>query len=510
MATQIIPRQQGDDYQARWFWLQACALLDEFSNVERVVYEDDELKSFDDVAVYYRAGYTDKNGNPLDVDFYQVKFHVTSNGAIKAESLCEPAFINAKKFSLLERIKNAYDYCYSKQINYRLILYTPWSIHPDDPLAEVHSNSNGRIIWTKLNVGGDRCKMGKIRKKWKEHLSLSDDNELMRVITHVHIKQGPSLDDLGRQLNWRLEAKGLKPVEENCLIHPYDDLTKKMLAANKNVLTAISLLAICKQEGLLIKTPTRPTNTTSLGIRSFIRWAEDLQNQTQSMICLSHYFDGRWIKNVNDWNNKIPNELCSFINNNITRGGSYRLHLDTHSSIAFLAGNLIPEKMGVNIEVVQHSNRGNSFWSFTNGQGPSSGSLEFIEQLCHHGATDYALAIGLTHNIKNDVLHYIQKSIPTVGFLELALPEAGPSPTSVTDGAHADSLANQIVQYIRSKDIGMTEEKRVHIFSAAPNGLIFCLGRKMQSIPCWTLYEYDFGSGKIGAYSSSIINYNGR
>ena len=69
MATQIIPRQQGDDYQARWFWLQACALLDEFSNVERVVYEDDKLKSFDDVAVYYHAGHTDKNGNPLDVDF---------------------------------------------------------------------------------------------------------------------------------------------------------------------------------------------------------------------------------------------------------------------------------------------------------------------------------------------------------------------------------------------------------------------------------------------------------
>lgn len=510
MAKQIIPRQQGDDYQARWFWLQACALLDEFSNVERVVYEDDELKSFDDVAVYYRAGYTDENGNLLDADFYQVKFHVTSDGALKAESLCDPAFINAKKFSLLERIKNAYDYCCSKQINYRLILYTPWSIHPDDPLAEVHSNSNGRIIWTKLNVGGDRCKMGKIRKKWKEHLSLSDDNELMRVITNVRIKQGPSLDDLGRQLNWRLEAKGLKPVDENLLIHHYDDLTRKMLAANKNELTAKSLLAICKREGLLIRTPTQPTNITSLGIRSFIRWTEDLQNQTQSMICLSHYFDGRWIKNVNDWNNEIPNKLCSFISKNITRGGSYRLHLDTHSSIAFLAGNHLPEKMWVDIEVVQHSNVGISYWSFSNSQRLSSGSLKFTEELCKHKATECALAIGLTYNIKNDVIHYIENYLSTVGFLALVLPDAGPSSTSVIDGAHADSLANQIVQYMRSKAIGMTEEKRVHIFSAAPNGFIFCLGRKMQSIPCWTLYEYDFGSGKTGAYCPSILNHNGR
>lgn len=510
MARQIVARQGGDDYQARWFWLQACALLDDYSTVKRVVYEDDELKSFDDIAVYYHPGHRDKNGELVDAEFYQVKFHVTSDGALTAQSLCDPEFINAKKYSLLQRIKTAHDHCYTKQINYRLIIYTPWSIHPDDPLAKIHSNSNGSIIWDKLKNGGDRSEMGKLRKIWKEHLGLSNDNELKSVLANVHIEKGPTLNELARQLNYRLEAKGLKPVERDHLINPYDDLTRKMLAENKNELTAESLLAICKQEGLLIKTPTRPTNITSLGIRSFIRWTEDLQNQTQSMICLSHYFDGRWIKNVNYWNNEITNEICSFISKYITRGGSYRLHLDTHSSIAFLAGNLLPEKMGVDIEVVQHSKKGTSYWNFTNDQESGSGNLEFTEEICHHGVTEFALAIGVTHNIKNDVIHYIRKSLPTVGCLALAFPDTGPSQTSVINGPHADSLANQIVQYMRSKDIGITAEKRVHIFSAAPNGFIFCLGRKMQSIPCWTLYENDFGSGKIGAYSPSIIKHNGR
>lgn len=507
MARQIVARHQGDDYQARWFWLRACDLLDDFSNVERVTYEDAELKSFDDVAVYYRTGYTDKNMVPINAEFYQVKFHVTSAGALTAESLCDPAFINAKTYSLLQRIKNAYDHCYANRINHRLVLYTPWSIHPDNHLASIHSMSDGRILWDKLMDGGDHSKSGKLRKQWREHLGLSNDDELRMILTNVHIKQGPTLDDLARNLNYRLEAKGLKPVEENCLIHPYDELTRKMLAASKIELTAKSLLAICKREGLLVNTPIKPLNIISLGIRSFLRWAEDMQNQTQSMICLSHHFEERDIKNTDDWNTEIPNALCVFIKQNIVRGGSYQLHLDTHSSIAFLAGHLIPEKMGVNVEIVQHSGRGISSWNFTKDQIPSSGYLELIEEICHHGATEFALAIGVTHNIKNDVIHYIKESLPTVGFLALALPDAGPSSTSVINGAHADSLANQIVQYMRSKDIGMTAEKRVHIFSAAPNGFIFCLGRKMQSIPYWTLYEYDFSSGKIGAYSPSILNH---
>jgi hypothetical protein len=190
----------------------------------------------------------------------------------------------------------------------------------------------------------------------------------------------------------------------------------------------------------------------------------------------------------------------------IARGGSYRLHLDTHSSIAFLAGHFLPEKMGVNVEVVQHSGGGISIWNFTNGQGASSGSWEFVEEACHHGGTEWALAIGLTHNIKDDVLRYVAESLPSVGHVVVALPAGGPSSLSVRDGAHAEELASHLIHYLRSKGSGMGAANRVHIFSAAPNGFTFCLGRKMQPFPLWTLYEFDFGSGKIGAYSPSITN----
>jgi hypothetical protein len=507
MAKQIVARQQGDDYQARWFWLQACALLDDFSKVERVVHEDDTLKSFDDVAVYYRSGYTNNRGMPLDADFYQVKFHLTSNGAITGEAFCDPGFIGATTVSLLQKMKNASDHCCSTGINHRLFLYTPWTIHPDDHLATLHSLRDGSIRWNALADGGDRSKSGKLRKRWRDHLGLKSDDELRPILANIRIQQGPTLNKLADDLNWRLKAVGLRPVADNNLNHPYDDLTRKMLANNMNELTVSSLLDLCGREGLLVRTPTRPANTTtSLGIRSFLRWAEDLQNQTQSMICLSHHFEGRRIINPDDWNIGILNSLENFVQQHIARGGSYRLHLDTHFSIAFLAGHFLPEKMGINVEVVQHSGGGINSWNFTNVQGTSFDSFEFVEETCHHGGADWALAIGLTHDIKNDVLHYIGKSLPSVGHAVLALPAGGPSSSSVRDGTHAECLASQLIHYIRTRGAEIGVENRVHVFSAAPNGFTFCLGRKMHPFHRWTLYEFDFGSGKTGAYSPSSTN----
>ncbi|MBG1259733.1 hypothetical protein [Nostoc commune] len=60
----IAARIQGDDYQARWFWFQICRLFSERTKVVRVGYEANNIKSFDDVVVYYQ-GMEDYEGNPL-------------------------------------------------------------------------------------------------------------------------------------------------------------------------------------------------------------------------------------------------------------------------------------------------------------------------------------------------------------------------------------------------------------------------------------------------------------
>ncbi len=43
MGQAVAARGKGDDYQARWFWIQICRLFDAFTRVERVEYETDAV-----------------------------------------------------------------------------------------------------------------------------------------------------------------------------------------------------------------------------------------------------------------------------------------------------------------------------------------------------------------------------------------------------------------------------------------------------------------------------------
>ena len=153
MARAITARNQGDNYQARWFWIQACRLFAAYPKVIRVVYEASNVKSFDDVVVYFSNEMTDDEGHPLTAEYFQVKFHVTSSGALTWESLMNPSFINASAVSLLQRLKNAQVQHAPNGTEAHFVFYSPWPIHPNDPLASIHSQADGRLDWHRLEQG---------------------------------------------------------------------------------------------------------------------------------------------------------------------------------------------------------------------------------------------------------------------------------------------------------------------------------------------------------------------
>ena len=62
MANAVIPRMQGDDCPARWFWRNVCRLFEPSTKVIKVSYEWDNVKSFDDVVVHYGPGMKDEGG----------------------------------------------------------------------------------------------------------------------------------------------------------------------------------------------------------------------------------------------------------------------------------------------------------------------------------------------------------------------------------------------------------------------------------------------------------------
>lgn len=161
MARAIAARHQGDDYQSRLFWLQVCRLFLERSKLRAVEYEAQNVKSLDDVVVEYADnGIRDASGESIRKDFFQAKFHVTAAGAITGEGLIDPAFVNASSVSLLERLQVAQRLHAPDGKGCRFFLYSPWTIDPNDALAELYRMKNGSLDVDKLLAAGKRSKLG--------------------------------------------------------------------------------------------------------------------------------------------------------------------------------------------------------------------------------------------------------------------------------------------------------------------------------------------------------------
>src|SRR6267143_1743952 len=211
MVHAIGARTQGDDYQARVFWLNACRLLMPNSKVIRVVYENPDTRYFDDVAVYYKCDVAIERGEYCKSDHYQVKFHVDHSGRFTYQSLTDPAFLGAKKMSLLQRV---HDFVGSHNDSCRLYVIAPWGIEDGDPLNKLVSCTAGEIRLRRLF--SDESAMRKVREHWTEHLSLTDDESLRRSVKPIRLDINYlTMENLRSLLNVRLQRAELITVDDS-------------------------------------------------------------------------------------------------------------------------------------------------------------------------------------------------------------------------------------------------------------------------------------------------------
>ncbi|GAB2673814.1 hypothetical protein ACFQWB_09700 [Paenibacillus thermoaerophilus] len=145
MSKAVIARMQGDEYQALYFWYKACGLFHPHSKIKSISYEYDVAKSFDDVVIEYNQPIADEYDGMIDMDFYQIKFHVTNNGEMTYSSLTDPSFINATSVSFLQRLKDSVLSMTGQGKRCRFYLVTPWGISASDQLAELVSNVGGNF-----------------------------------------------------------------------------------------------------------------------------------------------------------------------------------------------------------------------------------------------------------------------------------------------------------------------------------------------------------------------------
>lgn len=508
MSKSVIARLQGDDYQALYFWYKACGLFHPHSKVKTISYEYDLAKSFDDVVIEYKDSIADEYDRLIDADFFQIKFHVAHGGEMTFASLIDPSFINAQSISFLQRLQDAVVSMRSQGKECRFYLVTPWGIPAHDQLADLVSNVGGELRLDKLMEGKtDQSRMGEVRRLWREHLGLTDDEELLHILKSLRLfPNSGNMRDLIEKTNYGLISIGLKPVEEGTVTNKYIDMIKGLLKKRRFSFTKEELLEKCKIEGLWNGIPgIENDQAINLGIRSFPRWAENMENETDSMLCLTKYFDGRYLKEAYSWETNIMEDVAHFIKTNITSAKTYNLHLDTHLSVAFAAGYVLDVKSGISVSPVQRGFNGRrEIWRPTD-LSHSEDYMDWVyKETNFDKGNDVAIAIAPTHDISEDVTHFIKEKDLSVGRLITCFIDGkGPGATSVKDANHASFLANRVATKIRSRSIN-ERLARLHIFYAGPNALMFFMGQLAHSFGSCTLYEYDFTKQIPGGYQPSI------
>lgn len=510
MASSIRPIILGLDYQARWFWHEAARLFRSEPVLKSVGFELARYgRAFDDVVV--RPIRPDHNSwaQPVDVDCYQAKFKVDHRKRITAASLADPVFIGATRFSILQRLQRAQETFATTGLRGRYTLMTPWQIHPDDTLSALTS-TNGELNLDLLLTGGPRSATGVVREQWRAHLGVTSDADLRTALQPFRLwVYGP--DQVDRMLESALDSVRLSLVPPGPG-HPYVDLAHGFVRTRQHEFDEPTLRGILDQAGLWrpIDGGAAPGGQPEvdalpghpLAIRSRRLFAAHLEDEAENLLDLVPLFHARSIATGVDWNVDVAPRIAAFLEDKVQPNQTYRLYLDAHNAIAFAAGWYVAPS-GAEVIPMQKTGPALVPWPST---GPvPDGRLwnEPWEQTMASAGGDIALALSVTQNVRADVEAYVGANLPSVGrIVGLNVPTIGGA--SVRDGAHAFALARAAVGHMNGIRQPGERGGRIHLFAAAPNGLVFFLGRLGRDLGPTTVYEYDFDTRALGSYVPAI------
>ena len=500
MTQAVAVRRDGDAFQARIFWRKAACLLDPSSPVTQVGFESGP-KGFDDVWVAYTPDHApgDHEGRPILREHIQCKWHVSVNDFGYAD-LTDPEWINANKFSLLQRARMAQVAHARNGIGARFKLLTNWRIGQTDPLRS-YINQKSKTLRLKdlFDEKTDRSMAGKVRKLWREHLDI-DDQELMLLARTLSLDtDSTSLDDHRDNLDLLFENRGLRRVPVNESSFVYDDVAFQWLSQGRLEFDRQTFREACKREGLLAN---NGRVHVVFGVKSFEHPFDRLEDRCTVVLDLISHFDERAIRDQAEWTTTLYPKLKSFLQTAAKDNQHLRLILDAHITLAFAAGSVLNIKSGRNVEIEQRTIHRNVWHSSDMPRDSSWPGWEFELETLNESEQDMVVAVCLTHDVVPAVKMHLAATLPQASSLLIARPSCGSGARSVVCGQHAFDLAETLALQINQKRCA--SKPPLHLFIAAPNAFTFFLGQRQPGLGKTTLYEYDFEGAHGGGYKPSL------
>lgn len=497
MADAVIANWDGHDYQARFFWIHASGLRNpETPHVVEVSYEADGPKGFDDVVVRYNPGMAGRRSFRVETAHHQVKFHVNQAGRFGFRELVEPEFIGASAISILQRLKEAVAKAPPRST---FTLVTTDRVRDDDPLSKLLKTADKSLDLEKLAVGKtERSEMGEVRALWRNHLELESDEELYAILDTFHIMEAyHSLQDMRENVDLRFQVVGLAPGG-NSLEFKFDGAARALKATQRNVLTREAFEELCIEQGW-VRT-TQPEDRKNISIRSFTDGPTDyLDAQPENTLSLVDLFNLRHLREGIDWNTDVRSAVEEFLTRVRQTDKDIRLFLDSHSSIAFLAGAMLGFKTSTHVELNQKGRGPTTVWRSDDGKVGPAATTEVIPV---GSGDEIAVVVSFSRNALADVQEYIRTTAPSIGRILHVVAANGPSQKALAGGEHAADLADQIAGAVKA--LRPPISARRHFFITAPNAFTFFMGQHRDSMGPVTLYEFDFKSAVDGSYIPSI------
>lgn len=500
MTQAVAVRRDGDAFQARIFWRKAACLLDPASPVAMVGFESGP-KGFDDVWVAYAADRApgDHEGKPILREHIQCKWHVSINDFGYAD-LIDPEWINANRFSLLQRARAAQVAHARDGFGARFKLLTNWRIGQTDPLrGYIHQKSKTLRLKDLFDGTTDRSAAGKVRKLWREHLDI-DDQELTLLARTLSLDtDSTSLDDHRDNLDLLFENRGLRRIPANESSFVYDDVTFQWLGQGRLEFDRQTFREACKREGLLANDGR---SHVVFGVKSFEHPFDRLEDRCTVVLDLIPHFDERAIRDQAAWASTLYPALKTFLQTAAKDNQHLRLILDAHITLAFAAGSVLNIKSGRSVEIEQRTVHRNVWHSSDMPRDPSWPAWLFELETLEGGGKDMAVAVCLTHDVVQAVKSHLSASSPEVGSLLIARPTCGAGARSIVCGQHAFDLAETLA--LKINQVRVASRPPLHLFIAAPNAFTYFLGQRQPGVGKTTLYEYDFEGANGGGYKPSL------
>lgn len=475
-------------------------MLDPKSPVIKVGFESGP-KGFDDLWVEYEAGRQpgDQDGEPLQREHMQCKWHVATSDYGYAD-LVNPEFINAISHSFLQRAHNAQVAHAPDGIGVRFKLVTNWRIGQKDPLRPlIYQRSKTLRLDGLFGTKTDASAVGKIRKLWREHLGISEDQLRLLTRTLAFDTDSTSLDAHRELLDIIFENRGLLRIPAHESTFKYDDLPFQWLSQSRLEFDRQTFRELCIREGLF---SSSAKTVVAFGVKSFEHVFDRLEDRCTAVLDLIPHFNQRAIRDQTEWTSSLYPQLKEFLLQAARTNEHLRLALDAHITLAFAAGSILDIKSGRQVEMEQRT-LGKQVWHAADAARDAAWPQWTYElQTLDTQRDDIAIAVSLTHDIAPDVNAFIATSLPQVGRLLIACPSSGPGARVVTCGQHAFDLAETLSQRINQERA--QEKPPIHLFIAGPNAFTFFMGQRQPALGRVTLYEYDFEGLRGGTYATSL------